>query len=262
METNNASNRLLAKTHEQAFLQTLEQDYRIAPRVAEAILADAQERLQGGVAELRPGQIRKLLVKQGVGHGQSVADLAKVEVTWTLDAGLEDQQVLQAHGRQALRQIRILRLLDEAVEQGAVATQEDVAQMLNVTPRTIKRDFIELQAAGHYLPSRGNLQGIGRGQTHKAQIVGRWLSGETYDQIARNTHHAVISVQRYVRNFVQVIEIRQRGLSVEQCAQLLQIGPSLVKDYWAIYEGHSDPECRERLESQLKRFRGAQKGAQ
>lgn len=262
MEANSVSSRLIAKTHEETFLQTLEQDYRIAPRVAEAILADVQVRLLGGVGEVRPGQVRKMLVKRGVGHGQSVAGLAKVEVIWTVDGGMEDQQVLQAHGRQALRQMRILRLLDEAVEQGAVATQEDVAQMLNVTPRTIKRDFVELQTAGHYLPCRGNLQGIGRGQTHKAQIVGRWLSGETYDQIARNTHHAVISVQRYVRNFVQVIELRRQGLSAEQCAQGLQIGVSLVKDYQAIYEQHSDAECRERLENQLKRFGGAQKGAQ
>ncbi len=262
METNSGSNRLLAKTYEQTFLQTLEQDYRIAPRVAEAILADAQVRLLGGGGEVRPGQVKKLLVKRGVGHGQKVADLAKVEVTWTLDGGLEDQQVLQGYGRQALRQMRILRLLDEAVEQGAVATQEDIAQILNVTPRTIKRDFIELQSAGHYLPCRGNLQGIGRGQTHKAQIVGRWLNGETYDQIARNTHHAVVSVQRYVRNFVQVIELQRQGLSSEQCAQLLQIGLCLVKDYQAIYEQHANPECRERLENQLERFGGAQKGAQ
>ncbi len=261
METNRVSNRLLAKTHEQTFLQTLEQEYRIAPRVAEAILADAQVRLVGGGAELRPGQVRKLLVKRGEGHGQRVADLAKVEVTWTLDGGLEDQQVLQDYGRQALRHMRILRLLDEAVEQGALATQEDLAQMLHVTPRTIKRDFVELQWAGHYLPCRGNLQGIGRGQTHKAQIVGRWLKGETYDQIARHTHHAVVSVQRYVRTFVQVVELRRQGLSVEECAQLLQIGLSLVKDYLAIDEQHCDPECRQRLESQLERLAGVQKGA-
>jgi Protein of unknown function (DUF1670) len=262
METNRGSKRLLAKTYEQSFLQTLERDYRLAPRVAEAILADAQVRLLGGEGEVRAGQVRKLLVKRGVGNGQKVADLAKVEVTWTLDGGLEDQQVLQGYGRQALRQMRILRLLDEAVEQGAVATQEDIAQILNVTPRTIKRDFVELQSAGHYLPCRGNLQGIGRGQTHKAQIVGRWLNGETYDQIARNTHHAVVSVQRYVRNFVQVMQLVRQGLTAEQCAQLLQIGLCLVKDYQAIYEQHAGPEGRERLENQLERFGGVQKGAQ
>jgi len=105
------------------------------------------------------------------------------------------------------------------------------------------------------------LQGIGRGQTHKAQIVGRWLSGDTYDQIAQLTHHAVISVQRYVHNFVQVVQVQRQGFSAEQCAQLLQIGVSLVKDYLVIYNLHSDPECRERLEDQLKRFQGVQKGA-
>ena len=56
------------------------------------------------------------------------------------------------------------------------------------------------------MPSRGNLQGIGRGQTHKAQIIARWLQGETYDQIALHTHHALVSVQGYIGTFARVIE--------------------------------------------------------
>jgi len=62
------------------------------------------------------------------------------EITWTVDAGLEDRRVLERHGHLALRQARIQRLLDEALAQGAVATQEDLAQVLHVSSRTIKRD--------------------------------------------------------------------------------------------------------------------------
>jgi hypothetical protein len=38
-------------------------------------------------------------------------------VRWTINAGLEDQEVLHIHGRVALRRMRIQRLLDEALEQ-------------------------------------------------------------------------------------------------------------------------------------------------
>ena len=79
---------------------------------------------------------------------------------------------MQQHGSPTLRRVRIQRLLDEALAQGAVATQEDLAQALHVSLRTIKRDCAA-QAQEVYLPTRGNLHGIGRGQTHKAQI-GRW----------------------------------------------------------------------------------------
>jgi len=77
-------------------------------------------------------------------------------VTWTVDAGAEDRAVQRQHGAQALRRVRIQRLLDEALEQGAVASQEDLAQALHSSTRTIKRDFAHLQAEEMLLPSRGN----------------------------------------------------------------------------------------------------------
>jgi hypothetical protein len=55
-------------------------------------------------------------------------------VRWTINAGLEDQEVLHIHGRVALRRMRIQRLLDEALEQGAVVSQEDLAVVLTLGP--------------------------------------------------------------------------------------------------------------------------------
>jgi hypothetical protein len=179
--------RLQAKTPEQRYLSVLEQDYDQPPRVAQALLEEAQMYLLGSDLALRPGQTRVILVRVDAGHGQALSQTATQEVTWTVDAGQEDRQVLQQYGPVMLRRVRIQRLLDEALEQGAAATQEDLAQALHVSVRTIKRDCADLQAQGIYLPTRGKLRGIGRGQTHKAQIVGRWLEGETYDQIALHT---------------------------------------------------------------------------
>jgi hypothetical protein len=120
--------------------------------------------------------------------------------------------------------------------------------------RTIKRDCAHLASQGIYLPTRGNLKGIGRGQTHKALIVGRWLRGESYDQVARATHHAVVSVQRYVQGFVRVVQLHQQGLSREEIALLLQMGWPLVADYLAIYQEHDTSFARERLAAQLQRL--------
>lgn len=257
--------RLQAKTPQQRFLRVMEREFHYAPKIAEAILIEAQSCLAGGTEMLRPGQVRVVLVRQGAGHGQPLNDTPTVEVTWTVDAGAEDRQVWVRHGRQALRQVRIQRLLDEAVEQGGVATQEDLAQVLHTTVRTIKRDFVELQAQGSYLPSRGNMQGIGRGQTHKAQIIERWLQGETYDQLALHTHHCSASIQRYLKAFVQVVELHRQGFADSQIALLLQSGLPLVREYLAIYQHQDSPACRERLENQLQRLNRAsqpQKGGQ
>jgi len=165
--------RQAAKTIEHHFVQTLIEEFGFALREAQGVLAEAQASLMSAGKEAGSGQIRVILTQRRAGHGQVLVKTANQEVLWTIDAGAEDQQILTAHGREALRRARIMCLLDEALEQGAAATQDDLALALNVGLRTIERDCKELAAQGVYLPTRGNLQGIGRGLTHKALIVGR-----------------------------------------------------------------------------------------
>jgi hypothetical protein len=252
--------RFMAKTKEQQLLYILQEEFQQPPRVARAILQDVQECLKGTTDQVKPGQMRVILVALAARHGEALSNTKQKEVVWTVDAGLEDYQVNLQYGIRAMRQQRLQRLLVEAVEQGAVASQEDLARVLHVSVRTIKRDCAVLAAEGIYLPTRGNLKGIGRGQTHKALIVGRWLRGETYDQIARATHHSVISVKRYVQAFSQVIQLQQQGFTPDEIALLLQRGWPLVAEYLAIYKKHDTPFVRERLTAQLQRFRQRSQG--
>lgn len=246
--------RMQAKTAEQRFLNVMTQEFNHAPRIAQAIFAEAQESLLGQPQNLRPGQIRTILLKRKAVHGQSLLKSETIEVTWTIDAGKEDYEIEQKEGVVALRRVRIQRLLDEAISQGAVASQEDLALVLHVSVRTIKRDCAYLKAEGILLPTRGKLKGIGRGQTHKAQIVGRWLRGETYDQIARRTHHSVTCIKRYVQAFSRVINLKQKGMTSEEISLLLQMSTHLVEDYLAIYAQNDTPFSRQRLQEQLERL--------
>jgi len=223
--------RLQVKTPEHRFLSVLENEFHEPPRVARALLEEAQACLLGINQALRPGQMRVTLVRHDARHGRSLSGTPMTEVVWTIDAGLEDRQVLERHGRMALRRVQIQRLLTEALDQGGVATQEDLAHALHVSVRTIKRDCRWLQSRGIYVPTRGNLQGIGRGQTHKARIVGRWLQGETYDQIALHTHHSPTSIRRYIQTFVRVVHLHRQDFMDVQIALLLGIGIPLVAEY-------------------------------
>jgi len=246
--------RLEAKTPQQRFLQILQHDFYIAPKIAQAILEEGQNCLQGQTSHLRPGQMRMILARRNARPGQLLSETPTVEVTWTVDAGVEDREVQVRAGVQALRQVRIQRLLDEALEQGAVATQEDLAQALHISVRTIKRDIAQMHAQGQWIATRGYLQGVGRGQTHKGQILARWLQGETYDQLELHTHHSASSIRRYVQAFVQVVQLHRLGWDGTEIAQLLQMGQPLVAEYLTIYAQHDTPACRARLESQLERF--------
>jgi hypothetical protein len=196
-----------AKTREQHFLNQMANEFNYPPKIAQAILQEAQDCLLGQPGTLKPGQMRVVLLTRSAWHGQALQQTATKEVTWTVDAGQEDQEVKTQHGLAALRHNRIQRLLGEAIEQGAVATQEDLAQVLQVSVRTIKRDCAALQKQGISLPTRGNLHNIGRGQTHKAQIVRRWLLGETYDQVAFHTRHSLTCIKRYIQTFSRVLQL-------------------------------------------------------
>jgi DNA-binding Lrp family transcriptional regulator len=248
------SNRLQAKTPEQRFLRVLKDEFGQPCRVAEVILAEAQACLLGESSALRPGQVRVLLASAAAGHGHALQQTETKEVTWTIDAGQEDRQVQQRHGPVGLRQVRVQRLLDEALSQGAVATQEDLAQALHVSIRTVKRDCKALEAEGIYLPTRGKLKGIGRGQTHKAQIVGRWLRGETYDQIHLNTRHSVSSIQRYVQAFVRVADLLGQGFNAGEISLVLDMSTYLVNEYLALHDQCDAPEYRTRLKEQIERL--------
>lgn len=254
MQKAEESARLQAKTPEQRFKQTLQAEFGFAPKMAGLLLKEAQEHLLGNSDHIRPGQMPVILVARDARHGQALRETSTTEIVWTVDAGAADREVLAKQGVVGLRRHRIKRLLDEALEQGAMATQEDLAQALQVTTRTIKRDFATLHASGEWLPSRGYLKGIGRGQTHKAQIVGRWLQGETYDQLERHTHHTSSSIRRYVQTFVRVLQLRQEEFDASQIATLAQIGQSLVQEYLTIWQENETLATRERLADQLQRM--------
>ncbi len=250
----NITQRLSVKTPEQQFLNKLEQEFEFAPRVAGAILQEAKECLLGQEEPMSPGQKRVFLTKRGARHGRPLREVEKVEVFWTIDAGPEDMEIGKKEGAIGLRRARIERLLEEALVQGAAATQEDLAWALNVDTRTVRRDCAWLRAEGKEVATRGNLQGIGRGQTHKRQILARWLAGETYDQITLQCHHNAASVARYIQGLVRVVHLTKEGFSPDEVALLLPMSCSLVAEYLAVYEENDTALARRRLTDHRRRI--------
>lgn len=230
--------RLALKTPEAAFVQTLQAEFNFSPRVARDLLQLAQEQLVGGASAttVRPGQVRVVVASVKAPFGPSLAATEKVEVTLTVDGGAEDAEVKARDGVAGLRQGRILRLLPEALEQGGVLTHEDLARVLQVDGRTIRRDMAALKAAGHRLPTRGTVKGVGRGQTHKVHIIELWLDREGYDKIARWMHHSPQAIKRYVSTLLRIVSLQQQGMGIESIAFVTNSSLRLVKDYLAVYE--------------------------
>lgn len=249
-----SDDRLLTKTPEAAFLLVMSKEFGFAPRVSREVLQTAQEMLGGTQASLRPGQIRYLAAKREAPFGPPLAETDKVELTLTVDAGAEDLEVKQTQGLEGLRRGRILRLLEEAVEQGGLLTQEDLGHVLGVTRRTIVRDVKVLQAAGHLLATRGRVKGVGRGQTHKVKIIELWLNRVSYDQIARQVYHSPQAIKRYVSTFLRMVVLQRQGTVVSDIAFLTSSSARLVTDYLALAQAAEGvPHRLAKLEEELHR---------
>jgi hypothetical protein len=250
--------RLATKTPEAAFLQVLKEEFRFSPRVSRELLNTAKEMLLGNVppTALRPGQVRLVVTSLDAPFGPPLTEADKVKVTLTVDAGQEDVAVAAREGRNALRRGRILRLTEEALARAGVLTQEDLVRMLQVSPRTIRRDMQALQAAEHVVQTRGFVKGVGRGQTHKVRIIELWLDREGYDKIARWMHHSPQALQRYVSAFLRIASLHQQGAAVPEIAFLTRTSERLVQDYLGLYEAALDtPHRRENLSEELARVR-------
>ncbi|MRS02413.1 DUF1670 domain-containing protein [bacterium] len=248
------SKRMVAKTPEQWFLRVMQEGYNFSPKMSESLLAETELCFQGQ-KKTKIGQQKVILVKRKEKHGRPIKELEKVETLWTIDAGLEDEQYLCEYGKTELRQKRIQRLLQEATEQNGIATQEDLARVLHVSVRTIKRDFSVMKQAGIELVTRGYDEGVGRGQTHKSEIIQRWMNGESYDQLVRNTGHSSSSIQRYIQKYMQVVELSKQGFETDDIGRLAQIGRGIVAQYLLIYEeAKKEPATEKWIENQRKRI--------
>jgi DNA-binding Lrp family transcriptional regulator len=248
--------RLAVKTPEAAFLYILQKEFNFSSRVSHELLNTAQEMLVGGAsaAAVRPGQVRLVVASLKAPFGPPLAETDKVEVTLTVDAGAEDAEVKGREGLEGLRQGRILRLTEEALEQGGLLTQEDLARVLGVDRRTVVRDVKVLKAAGHLVQTRGAVKGVGRGQTHKVRIIELWLDREGYEKISRWMHHSPQAIKRYVSIFLRVVLLHRQGTPVKEIAFLTQASGRLVKDYLAVYQAAlAEPHRREKLEEELAR---------
>jgi hypothetical protein len=244
-----AVKRLAIKSEQQSLLQDLQQ-YRLSPVEAKAVLERLNQHLDNQRSDdLAPGQIFYWAVAFEEPAGKPLSQCRLMRIKLTLDSP-EDLRYLKPDGggTPALRKARLFRMAFEAVDQGARLTQEDFVRLLGVDVRTIRRMIRHFRQEGVYIPTRGYSKDIGRGTSHKAIAVRMFLEYATYSTIAQKTGDTPASLQRYLKDFVAVVNALELGVPLHQLPVVTGLSAHLVAEYLALYQEYNTPEHQGMLE--------------
>lgn len=242
------------KSSEGELIWELKNSYELSPKLSEQILITAKESLLRDY-HLREGQIEVTLIGIEERSGKLIEKMQKKKVRLTIDNGLEDIEALKEYGRIGLRENKIQRITEEAIEQGGILSQEEISKYLSVSLRTVKRDIKKIKERGIQVITGGYLHNIGRGQTHKVKIIGMYLDGKTYSEIKLTARHSVGAIKRYLESFTKVLMAQSKGIyERKEISAVTGISEGLVKQYIElIRESKKDKTRKENLRELINR---------
>jgi hypothetical protein len=230
-----AVERLEAKSPEEAIIERIGRDFNLAPFMARTQFEQMRRYFEYYLGlERDVGQMTFLAISGDTPPGRPIAESKREPINLTVDS--PDDLVALRHSVAALRRSKIQRLTQEAQEQGALLTQEDLARLLCASRSTVKRDIAHLRAEGIDVPTRGQVKDIGKEVSHKGRIVGDWLAGYTFSEIEQRRRHSIHSIERYCSDFQRVVRLHVRGLSVAEMRISTGMSERLIKEYLALYE--------------------------
>ena len=245
----NLSKRLQSKSVKNAIINNISNDFNLTPILAEAYFNQIKNYfLEHANFQLASGQMHYLAVDDREPAGKPVALCKKVSVRLTVHNVDEDLMVYKDKGLSGLRQHRLLRITKQAIEQGALLSFEDVAFILTTSVITIKRDMAYLRKSGLTIPSRGWRHDMGRGSTHKTQILDMYFAGYQFSEIENRTLHSETAVKRYIQDFAKIILLYSKGFSVDQIRITTNFSNRLIGEYIKLYKKYHQQE-NQRLEA-------------
>jgi hypothetical protein len=230
-----AIERLGLKTASEAIIERLGQDFNLAPLVARTLFEQMRNYFESYYhLKNDTGQLTYLAVSATSPAGRAVGECQRLAIKLSLYT--TDDLVALRQGIGALRQSRIKRLTEEAYEQGALLTHEDLSCLLSSSLSTIKRDVSQLRDQALSVPTRGQIKDIGKGVSHKTQIVQDYLAGYTFSEIEWRRRHSVGSIRRYCDDFVRVVRLGAKKLSLLDIRNSTGLSEGLIKQYLALYD--------------------------
>lgn len=152
-----------------------------------------------------------------------------------------------------LKFFRILRYATQARKQGALLSMADLAMLMGMGVDSIRR-LLRLNKQ-IVVPTRGLIKDIGRGVSHKGQIVELYLQLYTETEIVERTGHSYESIEAYLKEFARVVALASQGLNAVMIRRVTGRSMALVNCYLEIYRKYdNDADYVFRMEQLKKVF--------
>lgn len=139
---------------------------------------------------------------------------------------------------------KAIRFATQARSQAGLLCLPDIAFLLGIDIRSLQRI---IQRSNIFIPTRGTIMDIGRGVTHRVQIVSLYIQGHTESQIVKRTNHTYDSIAAYIEEFTRVMLLFERGLPPNHIRKVLGRSKKLVDEYIALYHKLNIPENQWKL---------------
>ena len=140
---------------------------------------------------------------------------------------------MAAGKRPETRRHKIVRLFQQAFQQGAVLSEAEVGLLLHLAKGTISNDLLEHEDATlETVPRRGTIHDLGRSVSHKGVICyKRLVEKKPTSQVAEETYHSPEEVEYYVQCCRRIQLCRDNGMSAEEISLATGHSLFLVEEY-------------------------------
>lgn len=216
-----------------------EYGYERGPLVAEAIVEDILALIEIVYTDrLPPRHINwpAVSIENGTnGKSPDIHQLINIRLEMVADqeiALLNDQKLRgQQAAKRAFNQHRFARWCQEAYHQGGVLTLFDLS-LLSGLGQGQAGNLLRQYEQEHQItiPIRGTVHDIGPAVSHKAEVIRRYLRGQSPAEIARELNHTQEAVDAYIKDYEVTRKLIQK-FPIKDIPVLSRRSMSLVKEH-------------------------------
>ena len=135
---------------------------------------------------------------------------------------------------------KIARISAQAKVCGAYLTHADLSYLLGIHCSAISNILKANPSVA--VPLRGVCCDIGRGITHRKEIIKLYLDMHTETEIVSRTGHSYESVENYIKEFAAVLALSERGLPIPLIRRITGRSIKLVSAYMDLIDKYSEPQ--------------------